>query len=77
MVCFLNLYSKKNYMNKLKSTAITLAVLCTPMMVLAQPGFESSTVTDTPVNGAIWLLVAVGTFFGVRKLYQVKSAPKA
>jgi hypothetical protein len=58
---------------------IVVFCVCAPVLLFAQAGFESTDVADTPIDGGISVLVAMGIGYGAKKLYgkkQIKSQNK-
>ncbi len=52
------------------------AILCLPMLVHAQPGFDDDVVDDVPIDGGLSLLVAAGIGYGAKKIHQKRNAKK-
>ena len=70
------------YFSVMKQTTLALKIaiiftcLCLPLASIAQAGFASTDVTDTPIDGGISLLVAAGIGYGAKKLYNKRQAKK-
>jgi hypothetical protein len=60
-------------MRKVVNILLLVFLVGFPFLLHAQPGFESTNVGDTPVDGGISLLVAAGIGYGVKKLYNTKK----
>jgi hypothetical protein len=52
---------------------VVLIVLCCPVMVFAQPGFNNNVYDGAPIDGGLSLLAVAGAMYGVKKVFKPKS----
>jgi hypothetical protein len=62
----------KKVFTVLKLTMVVM-LLAAPIATFAQPGFNSTDVDDTPIDGGISLLVLAGAGYGAKKLKERKA----
>ena len=64
--------------NFFRNTTLLTAILllCMPLYVLAQPGFDPGVSDGAPLDGGLSLLIIAGVTYGAKKIYAKRKGPE-
>ncbi len=54
-------------------TLLTLLIICAPICVMAQPGFDPGVPDGAPIDGGLSMLAIAGVSYAAKKIYNKRK----